>query len=200
MSGQARILRDGTRVWLEGVWDAPCGIDWDASQRALAAAVSSTTGRPVDFDEMLVASGDAFAAVSSDVYQDVTYLAAARDVMGEAARYYGFNGTWAFPNSFDAARQVVQREVDAGRAVAAGGAAQAYGCPPWDSSSGTTRTPRNSCSPVTARPAGRDGTMSVATAGGRAPARGTAAYGVFSRSATRFGLSAHCSRWGPLYP
>ena len=126
-----RPVRDDVRVWIEGVWDGICGIDWDASQRALAGALSAALGQPVDFDELLVASGDAFAAVSSDVYQDVTYLAAAQDVMSNAARYYGFAGCWAFPESFDEARATLEAEIDAGRAVPAGGAAQPYGCPPW---------------------------------------------------------------------
>ncbi|MBT3267483.1 hypothetical protein HN371_10040 [Candidatus Poribacteria bacterium] len=123
--------RDGARTWIEGVWDGVCGVDWDASQRALAAALSAALGVPVDFDELLVASTDAFAAVSSDVYQDVTYLAAAQDVLTDGARYYGFDGEWAFPESFEQARGIVRSEIDAGRAVPTGGAAQPYGCPPW---------------------------------------------------------------------
>ncbi len=131
MAANCRIVREGSRVHIEGIWDAECGDGWDASQRALAAAITHIVGAPVDFDELLVASGDAFAAVSSDVYQDVTYLASASDVMRQASRYYGFDGAWAFPASFDAARASLAVELNAGRPVPAGGAAQMHGCPPW---------------------------------------------------------------------
>jgi hypothetical protein len=131
MAEGRKVVREGSRVRVEGVWDAVCDDGWDASQRALAAAIAHVRREPVDFDELLVASGDAFAAVSSDVYQDVTYLAAGNDIMGQASRYYGFDATWAFPTSFEDARAALGREIDAGRPVPAGGAAQPHGCPPW---------------------------------------------------------------------
>jgi len=116
---------------LQAVWDGEIGIGWDAAQRALATAIQHSTRTPVDFDELLVMSGDAFAAMSSDVYQDVTYLAGAIDVMTQASRAYGFSGQWRFPDSFEEALGEVGGEIDAGRPVPAGGAAQPYGCPPW---------------------------------------------------------------------
>lgn len=125
------VEHEGSRTWLAGVWDGEVGIGWDASQRALAIAMQHVTGELVDFDELLVRSGDAFAASSSDVYQDVTYLAGAVDVLTEAARSYGFDGQWRFPESFDEAREIIKTEIDGGRPIPAGGAAQPYGCPPW---------------------------------------------------------------------
>ncbi len=131
MTDSSKVVREGSRVRIDGVWDAEYGDGWDASQRALAASIAHVRRAPVDFDELLVASGDAFAAVSSDVYQDVTYLAAGTDVLGQASQYYGFDGSWVFPTSFDEARAALAREIDAGRPVPAGGAAQRHGCPPW---------------------------------------------------------------------
>ncbi|HEY3325300.1 MAG TPA: hypothetical protein VGP72_32910 [Planctomycetota bacterium] len=125
------VLHSGSRVWVEGVPDTCVGTEWDMGLRALAAGIEYLTQRPVDFDEMLVLSGDACAAMASDVYQDRSYLAASINVMSEGAKAYGFDGKWEFPESFDAARQIVASEINAGRPVPAGGAAQPYGCCPW---------------------------------------------------------------------
>ena len=129
--GGLAVEHEGSRTWLTGLWDGEIGIGWDGSQRALAVAMQHVTGELMDFDELLVRSGEAFAASSSDVYQDVTYLAGAVDVVTEAARSYGFDGRWRFPESFDEAREIIKTEIDGGRPIPAGGAAQPYGCPPW---------------------------------------------------------------------
>ncbi|MBI2298466.1 MAG: pentapeptide repeat-containing protein [Armatimonadetes bacterium] len=125
--------RHSTRasVYLSGVPEAACGIGWDMALRALHGALEYVTGLHLDYDELLVLSGDAFAAVASDKYQDATYLASCTDPLTPVAAAFGFRGRWCFPDSYAEARDLVMQEIGAGRPVLAGGAANPYGCPPW---------------------------------------------------------------------
>ena len=103
-------------------------------------AAAGIAGRLVDYDRLLVASGEATAAMGSDVYHSATFLASPYDPLPAAAASLGYQIRRARPADFGAARELITAELEAGRPVLAGGAVGAYGPAEWGLVTGCDRS------------------------------------------------------------
>jgi len=132
----ARVQREGSRVWIEGVPDGRFDIHWDMLTRAMETLLTYRDEN-VTRTELLAYSGDAFNLCHGSHWQGMASLSIPTDPVGNLARAYGYeyecvHDGWSFekmdrlkrPERVELTRKTLERvyaEIDAGRPALVGG-------------------------------------------------------------------------------
>ena len=144
------VVREGGKVWIEGVPSADVGLGWDMLLRGMLILLGHRR-EEVTLDELMALSGDAFNLCFASHWQGTAYLAAPTDTLANAAGALGYEHRWLLPmpdheiralpeperrRVTDQVLQQIREEIDAGRPVLVGGCADAgcaaaAGCGPW---------------------------------------------------------------------